>query len=117
MSVTIEEWRSIPEFPNYEVSDLGRLRRYGHLKTPTVFDSPRDRRPWLRVTLYQNRVATQRAVHVLVANAFLGERPEGTSVQFKNGDSTDARLENLYYGSAHSEPLVVKGTYPKSRFA
>ncbi|WP_352250053.1 HNH endonuclease [Amycolatopsis nalaikhensis] len=107
MSDAVEEWRSIPEFPHYEVSNMGRVRRYGSAITAAVFKNPRDRRPWVRVTLYKDRVPTQRAVHVLVANAFLGERPKGTSVQFKNGDSTDARLENLYYGRANYDMYIA----------
>lgn len=110
-----EEWRPINGFPRYEVSDLGRVRRYGRVKTLTVFGSPRDRRPWARITLYRNNHPSQRAVHVLVANAFLGERPKGMTVQFRNGDSTDARVENLFYGPANCDSYLIPKKYGRPK--
>ncbi|OKA04636.1 HNH endonuclease [Amycolatopsis regifaucium] len=105
-----EHWAPIDGFPSYEVSTLGRVRRNGRVLAQYKYNTHPDRRPWSRVTLHDDRVPTQRAVHVLVANAFLGERPKGMSVHFKNGISTDARLENLYYGPARSEQTYVKST-------
>jgi len=39
-------------------------------------------------------------VHVLVAEAFLGPRPEGYQAHHKNGDRCDNRPENLTYVEA-----------------
>jgi hypothetical protein len=103
-----ETWLPIEGFTHYEVSSFGRVRRDGQLKTLTVFDNPRGRRPWVRVTLYVDGKASQYAVHVLVATAFLGERPKGKTVQFKNGISTDVRADNLYYGKARADIYMTK---------
>lgn len=36
-------------------------------------------------------------VHLIVAAAYLGERPEGMTVNHKNGDKQDASASNLEY--------------------
>jgi hypothetical protein len=38
--------------------------------------------------------------HDLVALAFMGPTPPGKEVCFRNGDRSDCRLENLYFGKA-----------------
>ncbi len=92
----------IPNLPykNYEVSNLGRVRRkyidkrcgdYYYYKPKK--QSSRD--------YYQLNFGTAKGlnkyVHVLVARAFLGEKPKGYMTDHINRDKYDNRLCNLRY--------------------
>lgn len=57
-------------------------------------------------TMRNNRAAVQICVdglprnvlvHTAVLEAFVGPRPRGHYAEFRNGDPTDCRLENLYW--------------------
>lgn len=96
-----EEWRAIADFEGrYEVSSLGRVRRLAPLAgnedgiilrgVPNVDGYP-------RVDLRKNGRGGFKAVHILVALAFLGPCPEGHEVNHKNHDRADCRLSNLEY--------------------
>lgn len=53
----------------------------------------------VRLSLPDGR-RVNRAIHRLVAQAFLGHRPLGTQVRHLNGDRRDNRASNLQYGTA-----------------
>jgi HNH endonuclease len=116
----IESFRTITGLIGYEFSDLGRIRsywsrdgsgrlldRYRYLK-PT--SSHRGR--YLKVTLKQGDRYTQRTVHSLIAEAFLGPPPEGKIVCHRDNDGTNNRLSNLRYDSpkGNAEDRSVHGT-------
>ncbi|NLF00902.1 MAG: hypothetical protein GX601_07980 [Anaerolineales bacterium] len=95
-----EEWRTIPSYPSYEASSLGRIRRVagGRGAVPG-----RVRRNYVRPDGYAivslsegNRVSVER-VHRLVAEAWLGKCPEGMEVNHRNGQRDDNRVANLEY--------------------
>lgn len=46
-----------------------------------------------------------RPIHILVAEAFLGPRPDGMEVRLLIGDKLDNRLENLTYGT-HAQNMA-----------
>ena len=106
MTDQLEEWRPVLS-GDYEVSDLGRVRRArpgrrthaGRLMTPVL----------LPIGYYavgptvagRNR---QTYVHALVAEAFLGPRPDGASINHIDGDKTNNRRANLEYVT-HAENM------------
>lgn len=47
--MTTETWKALAEFPSYEVSDQGRVRRNGRVKQPRI-----DRKGYYQVTLWAN---------------------------------------------------------------
>lgn len=105
-----EAWRPIPGFEGYEVSNLGRVRSFrrhggrgrGLVKTPRIKKTHPGANGYLCVTLQKpdgNR-CNKYAVHVLVAAAFMGPRPEGMQVAHGDGDRQNARLDNLRYATA-----------------
>lgn len=98
-----EEWRACPGFPNYSVSNIGRLRRErqsaGAQAGKLLVCRPRNR-GYVQTGLSRNGKQFLCSVHRLVALAFLGEPPEGkTQVNHKNGVKADNRVENLEWAS------------------
>lgn len=89
-----EEWRAAPQCPNYEVSNLGRVR---HAMKGTIKGSPVARNGYRVVNLWQRGVGRVYTVHSLVAEAFVGERPKGWSVNHIDGDKMNNLPENLEY--------------------
>lgn len=104
-----EEWRAIAGYRGYEVSSFGRVRSYrihggarsGQLmETPRMKATRRHNHGYLVVVL-QDEPGRSRPtpVHVLVAAAFLGPRPEGHQVAHWDGDKLNAKLDNLRYAT------------------
>lgn len=89
--------------PDYEVSDLGRVRRLtggkgvraGRVLSPCV-----QNRGYLTVQVYRAGTPTRRTVHSLVAEAFIGPRAPGAEVNHKDGVKTHNALSNLEYVTA-----------------
>lgn len=94
-----EQWREIAGTRGlYEVSDQGRVRswfRRGKVLKPRT--GPYGR---LMLTLHVGAELRRVPVNRLVAEAFLGPKPEGARIRHLNADRTDCRAENLRYGSA-----------------
>lgn len=104
---TTENWRPIPgAIGLYEASDMGRIRSVDRHVTNRVGITRllrgRVRKlrlgnaGYLLVTL-PAPIQASRLVHRLVALAFLGEPPDGHTVNHKNGVKTDNRASNLEY--------------------
>lgn len=114
-----EEWRPVPGFPLYEVSNLGRVRTHKPLGGPS--ERPRQEPLLLRTRLNSHgyrRVGLRRdganfvrTVHALVLVAFAGARPADMECRHLNGDKTDNRLVNLAWGTRaeNARDLVQHG--------
>lgn len=87
-----EQWKVVPEFPDYEVSNMGRVRRIEkHLMRP---DTPRGYR---RVRLCRHGVQRRFMVHALVARAFIGTIPNGYQHNHKDGNRANNCVDNLEF--------------------
>lgn len=114
-----EEWRPVVSWEGvYQVSSQGQVRRVAgyptfqgrprrHSRTGLMTGQPVERvlKPMLKdgrptVCLVQG-MGTEKwiSVHTLVAEAFLGARPEGQTVKHLNGDKADNRVENLEWAT------------------
>ncbi len=98
-----ETWRPIPGFGDrYEVSAEGNVRRVLHQPLKPI----RMKGNYQRVTLSNGPQDTGfRAVHRLVAHAFIGPCPAGYVVNHKDGDPSNNRVENLEYVTQHENVL------------
>ena len=105
----IEQWRPIPGYPAYEVSDLGSVRSIDRV-VPGSFSGRRRRtgvaiKPvigfgYARAKVYQDGRARIVGVHRLVLLAFGGPPPEGDyEARHVNGDPLDNRASNLRWGT------------------
>jgi hypothetical protein len=113
---TTEQWRTIAGFPDYRVSDHGRVASLKGAQ-PLILQPYLNGRGdvlYPTVTLRAAGRRQLRTVHSLVAEAFIGPRPDGLEVRHLNGDPFDARLSNITYGT-HAENMqdrLAHGNHP-----
>lgn len=101
----MEIWKEIPDYPLYEVSNMGRVRswnngRWGRRKTPLIlkpFYSGNYR--YNAVGIYNEDGISTPTIHRLVMLAFCGPRPDGMETRHLNGNKRDNRLSNLSWGT------------------
>jgi len=92
-----ETWKTVEDWPKYEVSSLGRIRSHWWSPPRLLAPSP-DVQGRLRITVTNElRQHKTPRVHVLVASAFLGPKPRGLQINHKNGICTDNSASNLEY--------------------
>ena len=125
-----ETWKTIKEFPNYEVSTYGNVR---NVKTGKILKPLKTPYGYLQVELFNNGKSQFIKIHVLVAKAFLpdtGKNPDGTIMighhqvnhrdeckinnNLLNLEWCDARY-NLNYSNIpkKSQPLATEATKKK----
>lgn len=99
-----EQWRPIDGFPDYQISNHGRVQS---LKTgrPHLMKLSPNHRGYLMVSLSHGTRRMTRTVHLLVAYHFLGPRPEGMECRHVDGDKTHNSVDNLDWGTQSQNTL------------
>ena len=96
-----EEWRDVPVYESlYQVSSLGRVKRMksgGGAVIGRILRGGLDSGGYYSVALYKNGVSKTHRIHVLVASAFLGERPAAHDINHIDGCKSNNRIGNLEY--------------------
>ena len=102
-------WKPIPGFPDYEVSDQGGIRSLGRTVTgargfPRVLQGKVIKlgtagNGYLCGGLRRNGKTHTAFAHHAVAAAFIGERPEGAFVLHSDGNKLNNTVSNLRYGT------------------
>lgn len=102
------EWKSLEMFPNYQFSDTGHVKKFGkparvHLNGgyPTII---------LSNGLIKKRIK----VHHVIAELFIGPRPEGLLVRHLDDDRENNCVSNLAYGTYkdNSQDAIRNGKVP-----
>jgi hypothetical protein len=91
-----EIFKEVPKFPNYQVSNLGRVKSFN--KNKEIFLKTVNNKGYLQVVLYENKKAKTIQVHRLVAITFLNHVSDissGIVIDHINNNRQDNRLENL----------------------
>ena len=102
----MEEWRVISEFPNYKVSNTGKVM---NIKRNRLLKSAVSGNKVEYVVLYSRNVQHTRSVAKLVAHAFLPGLTEHHRVVHIDGNTINNRLSNLTVArSVHSQTTVGK---------
>ena len=98
MDAKKEEWRDVVGWEgHYKVSNLGNVYS---LKRHKIMVGKIDRYGYRQYTFCKDGKNYYYTAHRLVALAFIGEPPEGkNTVNHKNGNKLDNRLENLEWCS------------------
>lgn len=84
----------IEDFPPYEVSEQGRVRNGDTGRELGTYDNGHGIR---QVVIRRNTRNVARAVHRLVADAFLDPAPDDCVPMFRDGDRTNICPENLVW--------------------
>lgn len=103
-----EIWKDIPNYENiYQASSLGRIRTHPNKTTFTLKHGTRHwkmrimkgkgnhKNPGARVSLWKNGEHKDWLVARLIAITFLGQPDKKQTVNHKNGNRLDNRVENL----------------------
>ena len=112
----VEQWKPVHGYEGiYEVSSHGRVRSLD--RTVTYSDgrvcrlkgkalrTPPNQDGYPRANLSAQGKSQVRHVHALVAEAFIGPRPDGVDVCHGDGDPANNRLDNLRYGTRSENML------------
>lgn len=105
----IEEWRAITNFPRYQVSSEGRVRSDKCILKMFRF---KKNSPYLAVDLMKDGNRSRRAVHQLVIEEFVGNRPNGMEVRHLDGKADNNKATNLVWGtkSQNQQDRIKHGT-------
>ena len=92
-----EAWTTVPGYEGrYQVNEEGQVRSLPRRRTRGgILKSLVNKRGYLTVTLG----ATKREVHKIVAETFLGPRPEGMEIRHLDGNPLNPAVINLAYGT------------------
>jgi hypothetical protein len=103
----VEQWKPISGFDGYEISDQGRVCNSRTNRELGVYDNGHG---ISQVVMRRNNVNVARAVHKLVAMAFLEPPQEGQVAIHIDGDTTNNHIHNLrwadlWFASARTRQL------------
>lgn len=88
----MEQWKDIPNYDNYEISNLANIR---NKKTKYLFKSKSSKHRYIQILLSKNNTSTSYALHRLVAEVFV-ENPENKpQVNHIDGNKRNNIYENL----------------------
>ena len=107
--VVVEEWRNVEGYPNYEVSNLGRVRRDKLNNSKTIFIGTKESDGYIRVGLTKDGKCRKYKMHRLVAFAFIPNPDPINKIEVNHlGEKDDNRVcmlewvspkENSIHGS------------------
>jgi len=91
---TEEVWKIIKDFPDYMISNIGRIKSLKFGKEKILKLKKHNNKGYLGIRLFKNGYKSNKYIHVLVLENFIGKK-DGFQVNHINGIKTDNRLENL----------------------
>ncbi len=100
-----EVWKQIPDYDNYQVSSIGRVRSDYYVsgrwnktvrrEQPLILRQELSRDGYLRVSLSKNKIQKHFAVHRLVAMAFIPNPLNYPEINHKDENTQNNCVENL----------------------
>jgi hypothetical protein len=102
----VEEWRKIKDYPNYEVSSLGRVRSGRKIFTGWKAGE------YVKISLTKNKVSKSFRLHRIVAETFIPNPENKLQVNHLQGNKTDNRVCMLEWAT-HTENCQHSSDYIK----
>jgi len=100
----LEIWKDIHNFSNYQISNMGNIKRkerliidsrnHKYLLKEKILKSTKLKNGYLTVTLRKNKKSYLKYIHVLVAESFLGFN-KNLIVNHKDGNKDNNHVTNL----------------------
>lgn len=115
MAIDMEIWKSIKDWPEYEISNFGNVRsvasKPGVRKSGRILCTSVEHVGHLRVRLSREWKRYPKLVHRLVADAFIPKVPGKKYVLHKDGNPQNNHVSNLKWGTAHdnSQDMIAHG--------
>lgn len=114
--MTIEIWKPVLGFSQYEVSNLGRIR---NKYTGRIRAANKGKHGYWQLGLNRNRRQEVVTVHIVVLEAFKGKRPPGLQgMHGNNNDRDNNSIDNLEWGTPRSNLTEIQlrtGMRPNSK--
>jgi hypothetical protein len=101
------EWRVIEDYPEYEVSNTGVVRRAERILKQSIL-----RHGYTKVTLSSSNNQKDMCIHRLVATAFIPNPENNPQVDHINRIRTDNRVENLRWVTCSENQSNTKSRSP-----
>ena len=97
MSETLEVFKRIKDYPDYEISNFGRVKSYRVSKEGRIMTPQLNSHGYLGVCLYNNSGVKTKKIHILVTIAFLNHVPDGWTSVINHIDfnRSNNRVQNL----------------------
>lgn len=90
----MEQWKTIKEFDNYEISNEGRVR---NKTTQYILKGRKSKSGYFQVSIKEEKSGKfkNQYIHRLVAIHFIDNKENKKEVNHKNGDKLDNNISNL----------------------
>lgn len=105
--IKVEIWKDIKDFPNYQISNFGRVKskeRITNVGIKNVKEIKREekilklfhnKKGYTQTILYRDKKPYPVKIHRLVANAFIPNPENKPQVNHIDGDKNNNRIDNL----------------------
>lgn len=91
----IEIWKRIENFPDYEISNLGRVKSYKQKKEGRILPPIKTKKGYLQIQLYENKKYKRFYIHKLVALAFIPNPNQLEQINHKDENKENNKVDNL----------------------
>jgi hypothetical protein len=102
-----EIWKTIIDFENYQISNLGRVKNF---KTNYILKNYSDFIGYSIVTIRKNNKNSSFKLHRLVGSHFIPNPENKPTIHHKNNIKHDNRIENLEWATMSEQNMAINKT-------